>query len=167
LGLFEERPAAGRDSIGSWMGAAPVSRYLCDKWLREAERLAGVEKLDGRLWHAYRAKFAKGKLLTGFCWDFFSTVTFKDPVSFDFADRAVERFVRSLDDTAYAFHGLERGRVGEHVHSHVLLGGIKPRRQRNVIWFVSGAGGAAEGGDSALVGHCISCTIFVGPASTG
>ncbi len=36
----------------------PVSRYLCDKWLREAERLAGVEKLDGRLWHAYRAKFA-------------------------------------------------------------------------------------------------------------
>ncbi len=36
----------------------PVSRYLCDKWLREAERVAGVEKLDGRLWHAYRAKFA-------------------------------------------------------------------------------------------------------------
>ena len=36
----------------------PVSRHLCDKWLREAERLAGVEKLDGRLWHAYRAKFA-------------------------------------------------------------------------------------------------------------
>ncbi len=36
----------------------PVSRYLCDKWLREAERLAGLEKLDGRLWHAYRAKFA-------------------------------------------------------------------------------------------------------------
>jgi hypothetical protein len=35
-----------------------VSRHLCDKWLREAERLAGVEKLEGRLWHAYRAKFA-------------------------------------------------------------------------------------------------------------
>lgn len=36
----------------------PVSRHMCDKWLREAERRAGVEKLDGRLWHAYRAKFA-------------------------------------------------------------------------------------------------------------
>jgi integrase len=36
----------------------PVSRYLCDKWLREAEGKAGVEKLKGRLWHAYRAKFA-------------------------------------------------------------------------------------------------------------
>ncbi len=75
-----------------------------------------------------------GKLLSGFYWDFFSTVTFHDPVSFVFADRAVDRFVRSLDDTAYAFHGLERGRVGEHVHTHLLLGGIKPHRSRNVIW---------------------------------
>ena len=75
-----------------------------------------------------------GKLLSGFYWDFFSTVTFHDPVSFVFADRAVDRFVRGLDDTAYAFHGLERGRVGEHVHSHLLLGGIKPHRLRNVIW---------------------------------
>ncbi|MHC4234348.1 MAG: hypothetical protein ACYSUQ_04455 [Planctomycetota bacterium] len=29
-----------------------------DKWLREAEGKAGVEKLEGRLWHGYRAKFA-------------------------------------------------------------------------------------------------------------
>lgn len=75
-----------------------------------------------------------GKLLAGFRWDNFATLTFKDPVSFDFADRAVRRFVQVLGDTAYAFHGLERGRVGEHVHSHLLLGGIKPRRLRNVIW---------------------------------
>jgi len=26
--------------------------------LQEAEKLAGVEPLDGKLWHAYRAKFA-------------------------------------------------------------------------------------------------------------
>ncbi len=36
----------------------PVSRFLCGKWLQEAEKLAGVEPLDGKLWHAYRAKFA-------------------------------------------------------------------------------------------------------------
>ncbi len=36
----------------------PVTRWLCDKWLRRAEELAGVEPLKGKLWHAYRAKFA-------------------------------------------------------------------------------------------------------------
>jgi len=74
-----------------------------------------------------------GKLLSGFRWDYFATLTFRDPVSFDFADRAVRRFVLRLDQ-AYAFHGLERGRLGEHVHSHVLLGGIKPRRLPRVMW---------------------------------
>lgn len=32
----------------------PVARELCDTWLREAERLAGLPKLNGTLWHAYR-----------------------------------------------------------------------------------------------------------------
>ena len=35
-----------------------VSRHLCDKWLRKAEKLAGLDALPGKLWHAYRAKFA-------------------------------------------------------------------------------------------------------------
>lgn len=36
----------------------PVSRHLADKWLRRAEAAAGLEPLPGKLWHAYRAKFA-------------------------------------------------------------------------------------------------------------
>lgn len=38
--------------------AVPVSRELVNEWLREAERLAEVEKQDGTLWHAYRRKWA-------------------------------------------------------------------------------------------------------------
>ena len=38
--------------------AKPVSRYLSAKWLQEAEKMAGLEKLDGSLWHAYRRKWA-------------------------------------------------------------------------------------------------------------
>lgn len=36
----------------------PVSRHLADKWLRQAERLAGLEPQKGSLWHAYRRKWA-------------------------------------------------------------------------------------------------------------
>ena len=36
----------------------PVSRYLCDKWLRAAEKEAKLEPLVGGLWHPYRRKFA-------------------------------------------------------------------------------------------------------------
>ena len=35
-----------------------MSRHLAAKWLQEAEKLAGLEKLDGSLWHAYRRKWA-------------------------------------------------------------------------------------------------------------
>ena len=37
--------------------AKPVSKELTNAWLREAEQLAGVEKQDGSLWHAYRRKW--------------------------------------------------------------------------------------------------------------
>lgn len=36
----------------------PVSRYVLDHWLRKAEKLAGLEPLEGTLWHAYRRKWA-------------------------------------------------------------------------------------------------------------
>lgn len=36
----------------------PMTRHLADKWLRKAERLAGVEPQRGSLWHAYRRKWA-------------------------------------------------------------------------------------------------------------
>jgi hypothetical protein len=35
-----------------------MSRHLADKWLRRAERLAGLEPQRGSLWHAYRRKWA-------------------------------------------------------------------------------------------------------------
>jgi len=36
----------------------PMSRHLADKWLREGERMAGLEPQKGSLWHAYRRKWA-------------------------------------------------------------------------------------------------------------
>ena len=35
-----------------------VTRYMADRWLREAEELAGLEPQKGSLWHAYRRKWA-------------------------------------------------------------------------------------------------------------
>jgi integrase len=36
----------------------PMDRHLFDKWLTAAERAAGLPKLTGSLWHAYRRKWA-------------------------------------------------------------------------------------------------------------
>ncbi len=38
--------------------AEPLSRYLADDWLREAEKRAKLEPQKGSLWHAYRRKWA-------------------------------------------------------------------------------------------------------------
>jgi integrase len=37
---------------------AVMDRHLFDKWLSAAEKKAGLPKLDGSLWHAYRRKWA-------------------------------------------------------------------------------------------------------------
>lgn len=36
----------------------PISRYIPARWLRNAEKLAGLESQDGSLWHAYRRAWA-------------------------------------------------------------------------------------------------------------
>ncbi|MCZ6714752.1 MAG: tyrosine-type recombinase/integrase [Deltaproteobacteria bacterium] len=36
----------------------PMTRHLADKWLRQAEKIAGVEPQRGSLRHAYRRKWA-------------------------------------------------------------------------------------------------------------
>ena len=41
--------------------AKPVRRELARKWLREAERMAGLEKLKGGLWHPYRRQWATAR----------------------------------------------------------------------------------------------------------
>ena len=58
--VLQERPGIGRAYLFAAPGdpAKPVSRHLAAKWLLEAEELAGLEKLDGSLWHAYRRKWA-------------------------------------------------------------------------------------------------------------
>lgn len=39
-----------------------MDRHLFDKWLAVAERAAGLEKLQGSLWHAYRRKWASERM---------------------------------------------------------------------------------------------------------
>ena len=58
--VLSARPVTGRAFLFPSPGdpAKPVSRHLADKWLRRAERLAGLEPLEGSLWHAYRRKWA-------------------------------------------------------------------------------------------------------------
>ena len=37
--------------------AVPLSIHLASKWLREAEKIAGLQTQQGSLWHAYRRKW--------------------------------------------------------------------------------------------------------------
>ncbi len=51
-------------TVGGWVfvresdGTQPMDRHLFNKWLRLAEKKAGVAKLKGGLWHPYRRKWA-------------------------------------------------------------------------------------------------------------
>jgi hypothetical protein len=40
------------------VGLLGLQEAMADKWLREGERLAGLEPLPGSLWHAYRREWA-------------------------------------------------------------------------------------------------------------
>ena len=58
--ILMERPGIGAAPLFPTPGdnTRPLTRHLADKWLREGERLAGVEPQVGSLWHAYRRKWA-------------------------------------------------------------------------------------------------------------
>jgi integrase len=64
--FFERVKAFQRElgAVGGYVFAAPkaregiMDRHLFDKWLSVAEKKAGLPKLDGGLWHAYRRKWA-------------------------------------------------------------------------------------------------------------
>jgi len=58
--VLSERPGIGAAPLFPTPGdnTNPVTRHLADKWLREGEKLAGVEPQKGSLWHAYRRKWA-------------------------------------------------------------------------------------------------------------
>lgn len=57
--VIQERPGiAGCLFPSPKDGEKPITRHLADKWLREGEKLAGLEPQRGSLWHAYRRKWA-------------------------------------------------------------------------------------------------------------
>jgi len=58
--VLQERPGIGHGYLFPSPGdpAQPITRHLADKWLREAETVAGLEPQHGSLWHAYRRKWA-------------------------------------------------------------------------------------------------------------
>lgn len=58
--ILRERPGIGDTPLfpSPRDPAKPITRYLADKWFRQAEKLAGMEPQEGSLWHAYRRKWA-------------------------------------------------------------------------------------------------------------
>ena len=58
--VLRERPGIGDTPLfpSPWDPTRSMTRHLADKWLRRAERLAGIPSQDGSLWHAYRRRWA-------------------------------------------------------------------------------------------------------------
>ena len=61
--IIQERPTLGDAPLFPSPGnlSRPITRYLADKWLRQAERLAEVEPQKGGLWHPYRRMWATAR----------------------------------------------------------------------------------------------------------
>ena len=57
--ILGERPGIGAAPLFPSPGdpTESMTRHLADKWLRKAEKLAGLEPQVGSLWHAYRRKW--------------------------------------------------------------------------------------------------------------
>lgn len=62
-GILEERPGIGAAPLfpAPQDPTEPITRDLASSWLLRAEELAGVEKHDGSLWHAYRRAWATAR----------------------------------------------------------------------------------------------------------
>lgn len=61
--IVRERPGIGAAPIfpAATDPSRPTSTMVASSWLLRAERLAGVEKHDGSLWHAYRRGWATAR----------------------------------------------------------------------------------------------------------
>lgn len=64
-GALREKPGFG----AAWVfpsdtdPAKPIDRHLANRWLRRAEKLAGIEHERGRGWHAFRRGWASARKL--------------------------------------------------------------------------------------------------------
>lgn len=58
--VLRERPGIGSAPLfpAPENPTRAMDRHLADRWLRHAERLAGLEPQEGSLWHAFRRKAA-------------------------------------------------------------------------------------------------------------
>jgi hypothetical protein len=61
--ILAERPGLGSAPLfqGPQDPTHPVPRRLVDKGLREAEKPAGLERMDGGLWHPWRRLWATSR----------------------------------------------------------------------------------------------------------
>jgi hypothetical protein len=61
--ILRERPGIGAALVFPSPSdpSQPVSKDLASEWLLEAERLAGLPKLKGGVWHPYRRKWATAR----------------------------------------------------------------------------------------------------------
>ena len=59
-GVQQEQPGIGDTPLfpSPAKHSVPVDTFLPAKWLRKAEELAGLEPMDGPLWHACRRRWA-------------------------------------------------------------------------------------------------------------
>ena len=65
-----------------------------------------------------------GNFLTQFDWDLYATPTFRYPVTYPQAQRAVSEWVTHIGPQAFAYVAYEEGKAGGRFHCHVLLGGV-------------------------------------------
>jgi hypothetical protein len=61
--VMQERPGIGAALVfpSSTDPAQPITKDLASEWLLEAERAAGLPKLEGGVWHPYRRKWATAR----------------------------------------------------------------------------------------------------------
>lgn len=67
---------------------------------------------------------ALGAFLSTFHWELYVTPTFRDPVSYAQARRAVGGWMSGFGRDAYAYIAYEKGWGGGRTHAHALLGGL-------------------------------------------
>lgn len=104
-------------------GPSPSATALDTKYAK-AGRIHTLERDDDEMTSEATHEYQWGSFLSQFHWQGFATLTFKQPVSSTFAERAVAEWVTEAAEHAYGYVGFEKGWGGGRLHCHALLGGI-------------------------------------------